>query len=121
MLLMTLKIKNGKKGYKDMKKKLIELLEAELGFSRYMTDDERREKLAEHLITNGVIVLPFPIGTPYYRIVTKRAKVGFPYFKSIRKAELNWYNVDSVLSDFGKTVFLTKEEAQIILEKENKQ
>ena len=99
-----------------MKDKLIELLEDEKGFSRYMTDDERREKLAEHLLANGVIVLPFPIGTTYYRIVTKRGKVGNPYFKMIRKAELNWYNVDSVLQDLGKTVFLTREEAEKALE-----
>lgn len=95
-----------------MKDKLIELLEDEKGFSRYMTDDERREKLAEHLLANGVIVLPFPIGTTYYRIVTKRGKVGNPYFKMIRTAELNWYSVERVLQDLGKTVFLTKEEAE---------
>ena len=76
-----------------MRDKLIELLEAECGFSRYMTDDERRQKLADYLLENGVVVLPFPIGTTYYRIVTKRAKVGGTYFKIIRNAELNWYNV----------------------------
>ena len=68
--------------------------------------------IADYLLANGVVVLPFPIGTTYYRIVTKRGKVGNPYFKFIRKAELNWYNVDSVLSDFGKTVFLSREEAE---------
>lgn len=103
-----------------MKEKLIELLEAECGFSRYMTDDERREKLADHLLANGVVVLPFPIGTTYYRIVTKRAKVGFPYHRVIRKAELNWYNLAGVLDDFGKTVFLTKEEAENALAEKEK-
>lgn len=98
-----------------MKDKLIELLEDEKGFSRYMTDDERRARLADHLLANGVIVLPFPIGTTYYRIVTKRGKVGNPYFKMIRKAELNWYNVEGVLQDLGKTVFLTREEAEKVL------
>ena len=36
---------------------MIELLEAEGGFSRYMTDDERREKLADYLIANGVVII----------------------------------------------------------------
>lgn len=67
---------------------------------------------ADHLLANGVVILPFPIGTPYYRIVTKRQKVGGEYFKIIRRAELNWYNLESVLNDFGKTVFLTREEAE---------
>lgn len=74
--------------------------------------------IADVLVANGVIVLPFPIGTTYYRIVTKRAKVGCPYHSLIRKAELNWYNVEGVLSDFGKTVFLTREEAEKALAKE---
>lgn len=72
--------------------------------------------LADFLLANGVIVSPFPIGTTYYRIVTKRGKVGNPYFKMIRKAELNWYNVENVLHDLGKTVFLTREEAEKALE-----
>jgi hypothetical protein len=40
------------------RERLVELLEAELGFSRYMTDDERREKLADYLMSNNVVVLP---------------------------------------------------------------
>lgn len=74
--------------------------------------------IADFLLENGVVVLPFPIGTTYYRIVTKRGKVGNPYFKMIRKAELNWYNVEIVLQDFGKTVFLTREEAEKALASE---
>ena len=73
------------------------------------------EGLADYLIANGVIVLPFPIGTTYYRIVTKRGKVGNPYFTMIRKAKLNWYNVEKVLRDYGKTVCLTLSEAEEVL------
>lgn len=40
------------------RERLVELLEAECGFSRYMTDDERREKLADYLMSNNVVVLP---------------------------------------------------------------
>lgn len=89
----------------NMKDKLIDLIhESDLSLDSV--------RLADHLITNGVIVLPFPIGTTYYRIVTKRGKVGNSYFKMIRKAEFNWYNVENVLQDLGKTVFLTREEAE---------
>ncbi len=72
--------------------------------------------IADYLLENGVVVLPFPIGTTYYRIVTKRAKVGFPYHKVIRKAELNWYNLAGVIEDLGTTVFLTKEGAEKALD-----
>lgn len=89
----------------NMKDRLIDLIhESDLSLDSV--------RLADHLLANGVIVLPFPIGTTYYRIVTKRGKVGNPYFKMIRKAELNWYNVENVLHDLGKTVFLTREEAE---------
>jgi hypothetical protein len=94
-----------------MKEKLVELLEAECGFSRYMTDDERREKLADHLIKNGVIILPIPIGTEYYRIVERSSKYKGD-FKIIRKAKMNYYSAESVVKDFGNTVFLTEQEAR---------
>ena len=99
-----------------MKNKLIELLE-KVSLEK---DCPQMDEVADYLLANGVIVLPFPIGTPYYRIVTKRAKVGLEYFKVIRRAELNWYNVEAVLKDFGKTVFLTREEAEKALAKEKK-
>ena len=94
-----------------MRKRLIKLI-------KHCTSCEecRDEDIADYLLVNGVIALPFPIGTTYYRIVRKRTKVGFPYHLVIRKAKLNWYNVESVLSDFGKTVFLTKAEAEKALE-----
>lgn len=101
-----------------MKDKLIELLENADETVMGFTIDGDVSVLADHLLANGVIVLPFPIGTTYYRIVTKRGKIGNPYFKMIRKAELNWYNVESVLQDLGKTVFLTREEAEEALKEE---
>lgn len=76
------------------------------------------EQIADYLISRGVIILPFPIGTTYYRIVTKRAKVTGAYFKLVREARLNWYNVESVLQDFGKSIFLSREEAKKALAEE---
>ena len=117
-----------------MKQKLIELLknavydqaftnsdgEFVMSIPKRIVDINEVEILADHLLENGVVVLPFPIGTTYYRIVTKRAKVGFPFHKIIRQSKLNWYNLDGVLSDFGKTVFLTKKEAEKTLAEELK-
>ena len=40
-----------------MRNRLIELLEEENGFSRYITADERRERIADHLIANGVVII----------------------------------------------------------------
>ena len=113
----------------NMKEKLLELLQKARNQCEGTTRCEEcsgyrkgnecvTNMLADFLLANGVIVLPFPIGTTYYRIVTKRGKVGNPYFKMIRKAELNWYNVENVLHDLGKTVFLTREEAEKALELE---
>ena len=95
-----------------MKDKLTDLLNK----APEIMDCPQPHEVADFLLANGVVVLPFPIGTTYYRIVTKRHKVGNPYFKLVRTAKLNWYNVESVLSDYGKTVFLTKEEAEKALD-----
>ena len=96
-----------------MRDKLIELLRnSGASFERALP-----EEIADHLLESGVIVLPFPIGTTYYRIVTKRGKVGNPYFRLIREAQLNWYNIEKVLEDYGKTVFLTRAEAEEALER----
>ncbi len=51
-----------------MRDRLIELLEAEGGFSRYMTDDERRAKLADHLLAESVIALPCKFGQTVFVI-----------------------------------------------------
>lgn len=99
-----------------MKDKLIELID-NLQKKEHVYFPLTAEDITDYLLANGVIVLPFPIGTTYYRIVTKRGKVGNPYFSLIRTAKLNWYSVEKVLADLGKTVFLTKEEAEKALEK----
>lgn len=72
---------------------------------------ETAEAVADHLLANGVIVPPFPIGTKYYRIVNRTGKHAGEY-QVIREAELNYYNIENVLRDFGKTVFLSREEAE---------
>jgi len=59
------------------KERLIELLEQEKAFSRCMTDDERRERLADFLLENGVIVLPVPVDSPcrIRKVIVGRKKI----------------------------------------------
>lgn len=77
-------------------------------------------ELADHLLSKGVIVLPFPVGTIYYRVVKTFGKHVGSFF-AIRKASLNYYNMDKVIADFGKTVFLTREEAENALKERSEE
>lgn len=116
----------------DQRKRLIELLEAEGSFSRYMTDDERREKLADHLLANGVIVPPVKVGDTVYHFSEDFGTV-LPYFVDnlrigfMDKNQNYWVyeanchdnetnelldEIDFSLEDIGESVFLTKEEAE---------
>lgn len=91
----------------DVREKLIELImDATNGCARYWAS-----LIADKLLSEGVIVPPFPIGTKYYRIVARQGKFAGVYCV-IRKAILNYYNIDNVMNDYGKTVFLTREEAE---------
>lgn len=103
-----------------MIERLIELLkEADDHSENIMDYNEAIADNAAYLLSKGVIVPPFPIGTTYYRICTKRAKVCSPYFSYIREAKLNYYNIENVIEDFGKTVFLSRTEAEAALQKMN--
>ena len=70
------------------------------------------EQLADYLLENGVIVPPVKVGDTIYMIVEKRAKISREYFHFIKKTKLTFLNLERVLKDWGKTVFLTKEEAE---------
>ena len=97
------------------REKLIELIES----ARYWGSNTSAE-VADHLIANGVIVLPCPIGTMVYEI--RKVKVdsnglgmNYHYELGVRRAifDLDLYY------RFGKTVFLTEEEAEEALVKMN--
>ncbi|MBR2388139.1 MAG: hypothetical protein IKB02_09835 [Clostridia bacterium] len=93
------------------RKRLIELLE-KVAIEK---DCPQMDVVADYLLANGVIVPPAPIGTKYYRVVEKQGKYkGVFYY--IREAKLDYYNVGKALKDFGKTVFLSREEAEKALE-----
>ena len=73
---------------------------------------EKYAESADYLLENGVIVPPCKVGTTIYMIVEKRAKVTREYFRFIKKTKLTFLNLERVLKTWGKTVFLTKEEAE---------
>lgn len=58
------------------------------------------------------IELPCKVGTKLYMLVTKRARVYTQPFTFIKVTHLTYCNLERVLNDFGKTVFLTKGEAE---------
>ena len=106
------------------RERLIELLEEENAFSRYITADERREMLADHLLANGVIVPPVELGS--------RHKIYIPVGGTTVVYETKVYGIgidedgDTVINpkeypeevitingyNLGKTVFLSREEAE---------
>ena len=63
-----------------------------------------------------LVVLPCKVCDTVYLIVTKRARVYMPEFRFIKKSKLTFLNMERILQDFGKTVFLTREEAEKALE-----
>lgn len=70
------------------------------------------ENIADYLLDNGVIVPPVKVGDTLYMIVEKRAKISREYFHFIKKTKLTFLNLERVLKFWGKTVFLTKEQAE---------
>ena len=76
----------------------------------------RLRELAEADKDGRLVVLPCKVGDTVYLIVTKRAKVYMPEFRFVKKSRLTFFNMERVLQDFGKAVFLTREEAEKALE-----
>lgn len=107
-----------------MRDRLIELLNQNCGY----VEEQKAEKLADYLIANGVIIMPCKIGhtlydiseffdgTPYpekYRL--KAEYITFYDKYPDRKEKEPWITIDGFdykFSDFSKTVFLTREEAE---------
>lgn len=109
----------------DMTKRLEELIFQAVKENKCLVGE-----LADYLIANGVIVLPCKIGDSLYlvdlecgvckcivndiQILSDNEPVFTLYYYSqngYEPAELEW-DVDIEMDCFGKTVFLTKEEAE---------
>ena len=104
--------------------RLIELL---IDSSRYI-DQQRGEVIADHLLANGVIVPPCKVGDKVYTYGAKRIKEWEITF--VGKNSRNEYKFIAVVGkcedlltfwnyEIGKTVFLTKEEAEAKLKELN--
>lgn len=91
------------------RKRLIELLGR-----KYNCVDRNKclEEQADYLLENDVIVPPVKFDDTIYMIVEKRAKITREYFRFIKKTKLTFSNLERVLKYWGKTVFLTKEQAE---------
>ena len=70
------------------------------------------EEQADYLLENDVIIPPVKFDDTIYMIVEKRAKITREYFRFIKKTKLTFSNLERVLKYWGKTVFLTKEQAE---------
>jgi hypothetical protein len=85
--------------------------------------------IADHLLANGVIVPPVRVGDKIYMLVTKHTH-SFTYscgkmqrnenqHTFIKQTYLMESNFFKVIRAFGKTVFLTREDAEKALRKED--
>lgn len=59
-----------------------------------------------------VYVASCKMGEPIYIVITKIPKPGFPQFTFIKRSRLTEHNFFRVLREIGKTIFLTKDEAE---------
>lgn len=100
------------------RERLIELLEQENAFSRYMTNDERRERLADYLLENGVIVPLYKVGGKGY--VIKQSHIeDFKILYVGRGGFVVEFSSNHLLyydnEEIGECVFFSKAEAEKVL------
>ena len=109
-----------------MRDRLIELIQTSVGgCARHWA-----EVIADHLLAAGVIVPPCKVGDDLYGIRTS-AKTGETYVEELEVAEVMYFSIRGVRpftiacfggkkydnADFGKIVFLTREEAEKAMER----
>ena len=76
----------------------------------------RMRELAEADKDGRVVVLPCKVGDTVWLVVTKRSRIYATEHKFVKRSRLTFLNMERVLQEFGKTVFLTREEAEKALE-----
>ena len=119
----------------DVREKIVEILK-QAPFEGKVLDEwwleEKIKRIADHLIANGVIVLPCKVGTAVYIPEIEVDKIERKVVTKIYRTTVDEYSVNARYimyhtrkgnnftdSMVGKTVFLTREEAEKALE-ENK-
>ena len=100
--------------------RLIELLDKVRGIY-FFAGDDNLNLLADHLLANGVIVPPCKVGETVYCLIQGfenplKATVNRITVQAsgivISCSVLGYFGQSYMATDFGKTVFLTKEEAE---------
>ena len=107
-----------------MRERLIELLN---DWGNKENDGVRAESMADYLLANGVIVPPCKVGDTVYCIVEGFDVVMEGHIRQLIVAEgifidcviRGYFNQVFHSSKIGKTVFLTREEAEQALRKED--
>lgn len=85
------------------RERLIELLKEEKCFARYMTDDERREILADYLLSNGVVVLPCKVEDIIDKIISHNEDIALWHKTEERNSKLLWRGMAHEIPDEHKT------------------
>lgn len=117
-----------------MSERLIELLKIDVW--EYLLCKENIKRLADYLLENGVIVPPCKVGDTVYQIMdiesvhrqvlelkVLRIEITEPtirfWCQTVKQYRYNFSELN--IDDFGKTVFLTKEEAEKVLKRGEKE
>ena len=70
------------------------------------------EKCEDFKDQNHLLELPCKFGGTIWIIVTCPAKKGRPESTFVRRSKLTWFNLRKAVEELGRTVFLTREEAE---------
>lgn len=112
-----------------MKERLVELVKKAHNEQKYLTSDKSINAIADYLLENGVIVPPCKVGGVVYSVcdcINRPEKLFITalhqYEKYISFSALSRSQRKYVFetTDIGKTVFLTKEEAEAKLKEGGK-
>lgn len=113
-----------------MKDRLVELLKNAHDEQKYLTSDKSIQAIADYLIANGVVVLPFEIGQTLYDASEFYDGTEHPEIYELKSYEMSidkltddiWaFTYDGCFIDYddiGKTVFLNREDAERALKGE---
>lgn len=79
-------------------------------------DVDRMREIVAAERDGRVVVLPCKLGDTVWLVVTKRSRIYATEHKFVKRSHLTFLNMERVLQEFGKTVFLTREDAEKALE-----
>lgn len=101
----------------NQKERLVELVKNAHDEQKYLTSDKSINAITDYLLEQGVIVPPCKVGDVVYLITDhtgdmRRTVTGFTQDCILS------YAMQIPMSEFGKTVFLTREEAEKALRKD---